>query len=334
LAAVLLLPAMLLAVSVGAAPIPPRAIVSSAAAGLGLPAQSVARWFGAGMDPTQSAILVGYRLPRVLVAALVGGVLALSGASYQGVFRNPLADPYLLGAAAGAGVGATVVIVYLPGAQFALPLAAFAGSLGGVLMAYTLGVGLTRGRSGSGTLLLAGVAVASFLTAVQTTIQQAHSESLARVYSWIMGQLGGTEFDQLGLVAPYLALAVAVLIGSAGRLDVLSVGDDEARALGAHPGRTRFVVLAAASLATACVVALSGLIGFVGLVVPHLVRRVAGGSYRVVLPMSLFCGASFLVLADLLARTVLAPTELPIGVVTAFLGAPFFAALLRVGDGS
>jgi iron complex transport system permease protein len=249
------------------------------------------------------------------------------------VFRNPLADPYLLGAAAGAGLGATLVIAYGHGALRAggVPAAAFVGALTGVLLAYGLGSVAGRGGGGSATLLLAGVAVTSFLAAAQTLVQQANAETLREVYSWILGQLGAGQWSDVVMVLPYAAVSSLVLLLSGRALDVLAVGDDEASTLGVRPGLVRLLVLLAASLGTAAAVAVSGLIGFVGLVVPHIVRRLVGGSYRVVLPVSLLGGGAFLVTADLVARTVLAPAELPIGVVTAFVGAPFFAALLRVG---
>ncbi|NUR83831.1 MAG: iron ABC transporter permease, partial [Nonomuraea sp.] len=257
-----------------------------------------------------------------------GGLLAMAGAGYQGVFRNPLADPYLLGAAAGAGLTTTVAIVLLPGVIASIPVAAFVGAVGGVFLAYTLGN--AAGRSGgTATLVLAGVAVTSFLTAIQTFIQQFKVEELQRIYSWILGDVGG-GWDQLLLVLPYAAVSSAVLLVHGRMLDVLSVGDEEAASLGVRAGRVRLTVLIAASLATAAAVAVSGLIGFVGVVVPHVVRRLAGGSYRIVLPLSLIGGAAFLVLADLIARTVIAPAELPIGVVTMFVGAPFFVGVLRM----
>jgi iron complex transport system permease protein len=281
-----------------------------------------------GLDPVEQGLLYEIRLPRVLVAAVAGGLLAVAGAGYQGVFRNPLADPYLLGAAAGAGLAATVTIVLLPALAGAVPVAAFAGAVGGVFLAYALGS--TTGRSGgTATLVLAGVAVTSFLTAIQTFIQQLRVEELQRVYAWIMGGVGG-GWDRFWLVLPYAAVSSVLLLLHGRMLDVLSVGDEEATSLGVPAARVRLAVLLAASLATAAAVAVSGLIGFVGIVVPHVVRRLAGGSYRVVLPLSLIGGAAFLVLADLLARTVLAPAELPIGVVTMFVGAPFFVAVLRM----
>jgi iron complex transport system permease protein len=326
----LLFAALLAGVSIGAVPLAPSEVLSSLLHRVGLPV-------GTPLPPTEAGVLLDLRLPRVLLAALVGGMLAIAGASYQGVFRNPLADPYLLGAAAGAGLAATLVIAYSPkgiGPIPTLPLAAFVGALAGVGMSYALGSVASRHGGGSATLLLAGVAVTAFLTAIQTVVQQANADSLRQVYSWILGQLGAGHWSEVRLVLPYMAASTAVLLLAGRAIDVLSVGDDEASTLGIRPRRVRLLVLLAASLGTASAVAVSGLIGFVGLVIPHVVRRLAGSSYRTVLPVSLLAGGAFLVLADLIARTVMAPAELPIGVITAFVGAPFFAALLRVGGGS
>ncbi|WP_285778394.1 iron ABC transporter permease [Microtetraspora sp. NBRC 13810] len=285
---------------------------------------------GSGLSPVEQSLLWELRLPRVLLAGIVGGLLALAGAGYQGVFRNPLADPYLLGAAAGAGLAVTLVVVVTGGsAGAAVPVAAFAGAVGGVLLAYALGSTAGRGAGGTATLVLAGVAVTSFLTAIQTFAQQLRVEELRRVYAWILGDVSG-GWDDVRLVLPYAVVATVVLLLHGRMLDVLSVGDDEAVSLGVRASRVRLAVLLAACLATAAAVAVSGLIAFVGIVVPHVVRRLAGGSYRVVLPLSLAGGAAFLVLADMVARTVLAPAELPIGVVTAFVGAPFFVLVLRM----
>jgi iron complex transport system permease protein len=320
----ILLASMLAGLLVGAAEIGPERVVLQLLDWL--PFVSV----DSGLTPVEQGLLFELRLPRVLLAAIVGGLLASAGAGYQGVFRNPLADPYLLGAAAGAGLAATVAIVFMKGDDQSLliPVAAFAGALGGVLLAYALGNVASRG-GGTATLVLAGVAVSSFLTAIQTFLQQLKVEELQRVYAWILGDVGG-GWAQITLVAPYAVVSVGIMLLHGRLLDVLSVGDDEAVSLGLNATRVRLVVLLAASLATAAAVAVSGLIGFVGIVVPHVVRRLAGGSYRIVLPLSLIGGAAFLVLADLIARTVLAPAELPIGVVTAFVGAPFFVAVLRV----
>jgi iron complex transport system permease protein len=284
-----------------------------------------------GLPAADAAILWQLRLPRVVLGALVGAMLALAGAAYQGVFRNPLADPYLLGAAGGAGLGATLAIAYGPDTSTwpvgLLPLAAFAGAVAGVAAAYALG------RSGGGrtatTLVLAGVAVASFLTAVQTYVQQREDDTLREVYGWILGRLSTAGWEEVVLILPYALVSAAVLVACRRLLDVLAVGDDEASSLGVRAARVRLVVVAAATLGTAAAVAVSGLIGFVGIIVPHTVRLVAGSSYRLVVPLCLLLGAAFMILADLVARTVMAPGELPIGVVTAFFGAPFFAVVLR-----
>ncbi|WP_049570843.1 FecCD family ABC transporter permease [Nonomuraea sp. SBT364] len=306
----------------GAADISPWQVVAQAADWL--PFVTVE----SGLTPVEQGLLYELRLPRVLVAAVVGGLLAIAGAGYQGVFRNPLADPYLLGAAAGAGLMTTVAIVLLPQLAAGIPVAAFAGAVGGVFLAYALGN--TAGRSGgTSTLVLAGVAVTSFLTAIQTFVQQFKVEELQRIYAWILGDVGG-GWEQFRLVLPYAVVSAVLLLLHGRMLDVLSVGDEEAVSLGVRAARVRFAVLLAGALATAAAVAVSGLIGFVGIVVPHVVRRLAGGSYRSVLPLSLIAGAAFLVLADLAARTVIAPAELPIGVVTMFVGAPFFVAVLRM----
>ncbi|WP_374220935.1 FecCD family ABC transporter permease [Saccharopolyspora sp. HNM0986] len=283
------------------------------------------------LSEREAAILWQLRVPRAVLGALVGAALAVSGAAFQGVFRNPLADPYLLGAAGGAGLAVTIVITLLPQAG-SVPgvaqAAAFAGALGGVAVTWL--VGRSAGNDAA-TLVLAGVAVGAFLTAGQTFVQQLRLESLQQVYLWILGRLSTTGWRDVLLVLPLLIVSGAVLCACARLLDVLGVGDEEAASLGVHPGRARALVLLAASLATAAAVSVAGLIGFVGLVVPHLVRLAAGGGNRVVVPLSLLFGGAFLVLADMLARTVLAPAELPIGVVTAFTGAPFFAVLLHRG---
>jgi iron complex transport system permease protein len=284
------------------------------------------------LSARHATIVWELRLPRVVLGGLVGAMLALAGAGYQGVFRNPLADPYLLGIAAGAGAGATFVFAYGPvhagGWIDPLPLAAFAGALAGVAATYLLSRSV-GGERDTVSLILAGVAVTAFFTAVQTFVQQREAESLRRLYSWLLGGLATTGWAQVRLILPYVVVAAAVLLLHRRLLDVLSVGDREAATLGVSVSRLRLTVVVAASLGTAAAVAVGGLIGFVGIIVPHTVRLLTGASYRSVLPLSLLFGAAFLILADLLARTLLAPAEIPIGVVTAFIGAPFFAWLLR-----
>ena len=283
------------------------------------------------LSSLESAIVWQLRLPRVVLAGLVGATLSMSGASYQGVFRNPLADPYLLGVAAGAGLGATLASVYFPSAMFgslqALPVAAFVGGLVAAVATYAVGRSAGRNRSAA-VLVLAGVAVASFLTAVQTFVQQQHSTTLVQVYSWILGSLNTVGWQQVLLILPYVAVSGIVLLSMRRLLDVMSLGDDEVVSLGVDSSRVRLVVVVAATLGTAAAVSVSGLIGFVGIIVPHAVRLAFGSSNRVVLPLSIVYGAAFLILADLAARTLAAPAEIPIGVITAFLGAPFFLAVL------
>jgi iron complex transport system permease protein len=317
--------AALLAVLVGPVRLAPGAVLLELAGRLPLVHTH------SGLSQQETAILWQLRLPRVALGGLVGAMLALAGAAYQGVFRNPLADPYLLGAAAGAGLGATLAIAYGPDTAGwpvdLLPVAAFAGAVTGVAAAYALG--RSGGARSTTTLILSGVAVAAFLTAVQTYVQQRESETLREVYGWILGRLTTAGWREVVLVAPYALASTVVILLHRRLLDVLAVGDDEARSLGVRAARVRLVVVAAATLATAAAVAVSGLIGFVGIIVPHTVRLLVGSSHRLLAPLSLVAGAAFLILADLVARTVMAPAELPIGVVTAFFGAPFFALVLR-----
>ncbi len=276
-------------------------------------------------------IIWNIRLPRVVLAGVVGSMLSLSGASYQGVFRNPLVDPYLLGAAAGAGLGATLVFAYGRTATSGwpvdpLPLAAFVGALAAVLVTYV--VGASFGGSGL-SLVLAGVAVAALGTAIQQYLLLRNSAVIKEVYSWISGRVSTATWDDVTLVMPYVLVSSAVLLVHRRQLDVLRVGDEEAMTLGSEVRRIRLVVVIAATLGTAAVVSVSGLIGFVGIMVPHLVRLVAGSSYRVVLPLSILVGASFLILADIPGRMIEHGGETPIGVVTALVGAPMFIFVLR-----
>ncbi len=281
------------------------------------------------LEAIDEAILWQVRAPRIVLAALVGGLLASAGSAYQGVVHNPLADPYLLGVAAGAGLGATLAIAYTgAGTGELLPLAAFAGAIVGVGGAYALGRS-AGGASSAGALILAGVAVAAFMTAAQTFVQQQHAETLRQVYAWLLGGFGSADWQEVALVVPYVAISSTIILAHRRVLDVLSLGDEEAGALGLNVRRARLTIVAAATAGTAAAVAVSGLIGFVGIIVPHTIRLLVSSSYRAIVPLSLLGGAGFLVLADLIARTALAPAELPIGVITAFFGAPFFAVVLR-----
>jgi len=314
--------AMLVGVSIGPADLPFSAVWRSLADHLPLV------HLRTGLTPLDSAIIWQVRLPRVVLGGIVGSMLAGSGAAYQGVFRNPLADPYLLGVAAGGGLGATLAIIFRPEVTSLLPIAAFVGAAAAVGLTYL--VGATVGHEASTmSILLAGIAVAALFTAVQTYLQQQHTPSLQAVYSWILGDLTLADWADVRLILPYVVLSGIILLSHRRMLDVLRVGEDEANSLGINAGRVRLVVVFAATLGTAAVVSVSGLIGFVGIIVPHAVRLTTNASYRVVVPLSMIGGAAFLISADILARTVQSPAEVPIGVVTAFVGGPFFLFVLR-----
>ncbi|NYJ00629.1 iron complex transport system permease protein [Nocardioides thalensis] len=282
-----------------------------------------------GLSEMQQAILWEIRLPRVVLAVLVGATLALAGTAYQGVFRNPLADPYLLGVSSGAGLGATLGIV-AGGAigPVGVPPLAFAGGVLGVAATYLLGTSV-GGRGGTVVIVLAGVAVSAFFNAVQNFIQQRYDDSLMAVYSWMLGRLSTDGWAEVVVALPYVVVSCAVILVHRRTLDVMAVGDVEAASLGVNPGRVRLVLILAATLGTAAAVSVSGLIGFVGIVVPHAVRLLFGAAHHTLLPLAMMYGAAFLVLADVVARSALQPAEVPIGVVTAVVGAPFFLVVLR-----
>ena len=280
-----------------------------------------------GLQDEEKILFLQLRLPRVFLAALVGAALATSGAVYQTVFRNPLADPYLLGAAAGAGLGATLALT--GGTQSfyaAIQLFAF---LGGVLAVAATFMISGRAFADPATLLLSGIAIGSFATAVQTYLQQRNSEVLRPVYSWILGQLTVADWDVVKWASIYILIALFILIRMSRLLDGLLLSDEEAFSLGISPNKVRIIAIGAATLATATAVSASGLIGFVGIVVPHLVRGLTKRATNRALFTVALSGAAFLVLADLGARTLLSPAELPIGVITAFVGAPFLLFVLR-----
>jgi iron complex transport system permease protein len=276
-------------------------------------------------------ILWKLRLPRIVLAAIVGSALAVAGATYQGLFRNPLADPSLIGATSGAGLGATVILVtgvptYFLGFSM-LPIAAFTGALGAVAAAYLVarraeGLPLT-------TLILAGVAVGSLATAVTSLLMIRSDPDLRPVLSWLLGGFISSQWKHSLLMLPYLIPSVLLVLSYGRILNVFQLDDEQARQLGVNVERAKILLISAATLATAAAVSFSGLIGFVGLVAPHVVRLVWGPDYRFLVPMAAIIGAGFLILADLVARTVVSPAELPVGVVTAFCGAPFLLYLLR-----
>lgn len=285
---------------------------------------------GVALTDRQESILFSIRLPRTVLGLLVGAALAMAGSAYQGVFRNSLADPYLLGISAGAGFGAVLAIGFGLEIGFgpvsSVTMAAFIGAL----VAVSASIVIARGSwSRPSTLLLAGIAMGSIFSAAQTFALQRLNESRAReVLSWVFGQLNTTGWSQVLLLAPHVLICAIILTLHGRHLDVLKVGDDEARTLGMNPSRARMVIIITACLLTASAVSVSGLISFVGLVIPHTVRILFGRGYRSLIPLSGLLGGAFLACVDIGARTVVAPAELPVGVITALLGAPIFAVIL------
>jgi iron complex transport system permease protein len=278
---------------------------------------------------TRSDIVWSLRAPRAVLAFLVGGSLGVAGAGLQALVRNPLADPFLLGLSGGAGLGAVVALALHLSGPWALPLAAFAGALSALALVYRMG--LVGGAAlDPRILLLGGVAVGAFAAAITTAIVSlADAAELRNAFLWLWGGLSAASWDTVLVLAVYAPLPLAVLFAAARPLDLLALGEEPARYLGADVERVKRRVYLAASLLTAAAVAVSGVIGFVGLVVPHIARLAWGHRHRALLPAAFIGGGALLVLADTLARTVVAPRELPVGVVTALIGVPIFALLLR-----
>jgi iron complex transport system permease protein len=330
-AALLLVCAMILSAGSGALPISPRATFAALATGV--------QGHASTLD-VAGAIVWNLRFPRVLMAALVGASLGTSGAAMQGLFRNPLADPYLLGVASGASFGATLALCLLgrlasafsesPFAPDAIsgfvPLFASLGAAGAVVATLALS---RAGGSRTASLLLAGVVVGSVLVSLSTYLMIRDADRLRAVLVWTLGNLSLSSWEDLGRASPYAAIGMVLLYTFARGLDALQLGEDTARSLGTSPRTIRLGVIVGTSLATAAAVAFVGIIGFVGLVAPHIMRRLGTPRHRVLLPASALGGAALLVVADLGARTVIRPAELPVGVVTTLLGGAFFLWLLR-----
>ena len=308
--------AMLLSVLVGSAPLS----LSDLLQALRTPEQTTSR-----------TILFSLRLPRTILIAMTGAALAGSGTAYQGLFRNPLADPYLIGVASGAGLGAVAAMSfrwpYTTGGLLAVPLAAFASGLLTVAVVYLLArVGRTLPAAN---LILAGVAVSSFATALTSYLMLRSTGELRRALAWLMGGSTLSGWQPVLAMLPYWLVGLGILLTLGHALNVLQFGDEQAQQLGLPVSRVRVLIIVAASLTTAAAVAFVGIIGFVGLIVPHILRLLTGPDYRSLLPLSLPGGAALLLVADVLARVLIAPQELPVGVVTSLAGAPFFLWLLR-----
>ena len=318
--------AAIFASSIGSVHIPFGTVVEIVAARLpwiDLPQDAPASW---------NTILWQLRLPRVAQAAVVGAALAMSGAAYQGLFKNPLADPYLVGVASGAGLGAVVVLLtgvpmYLAGSEHSAGGSVRRSGTGAVAVAYS--IARNSGGTPTTTLILAGVAIASLTAAVSSLLILRSDPELRPVLSWLMGSFISSEWKESAIVLAYAVPGMAVLLGFGRMLNVLQLSEDHAAMLGVPVEKVKLLLIGAATMVTAAAVSFSGLIGFVGLVAPHVVRLIWGPDYRFLLPMSAIVGATFLVLADLVARTIVSPGELPVGLVTAFCGAPFFLYLLR-----
>jgi len=316
LALLLLLATLLLSLAIGSVFIPAREL------------WNILR--GAG-EQTFTFIVWNIRLPRTVLIALAGAALGGSGAAYQGLFRNPLADPFLIGVASGAGLGAVIAMsIHWPYSFWglmAIPMAAFLAALLTVFLVYQLArVGRTVPTTN---LILAGVAFSSFATSLTSFLMLRSTGEVRRALGWLLGGISLTNWDAVLSLLPYLAVGLGVLLVSGHALNLMQFGDDQAQQLGLNVTRSRALLLAAASLTTAAAVAFAGIIGFIGLVVPHIVRLWFGADYRRVVPLSILGGASALLISDVIARVVLAPQEIPVGIVTALAGAPFFLWVLR-----
>ena len=312
----------LISLSLGPVDIPAEHVAAIVLSFVGLDVAEVGR--------TEQLVIEQIRLPRILVGAFVGMALAVAGATMQGLFRNPMADPGIIGVSAGGALGAVIAIATgLTGLFFlALPSFAFVGAVAATFLVY--GIAAVGGHFSMATLLLAGVAVNAFLGAVISAIiiLLPDNEALREILFWLAGGLDSRAWEHVHISAPLIVGATVVILLRARDLNLLMLGDDEAQALGVRVGVTRVVLLAAASLATGAAVAVSGTIAFVGLVTPHILRLVLGPDHRVLIPLSAIAGAVFVVVADTFARTIIQPAEFRVGVLTAFVGAPFFVLLL------
>lgn len=314
----LLAASVVLAVTIGPAGLAPADVLASIAAHLGLGEPT--------LSPLRDGIVWELRMPRVLTAAAVGAGLAICGVVMQALTRNPLADPYLLGLSSGASVGAVIVLVL--GMAVALPLAAFAGAL--AALAATLGLARAAGGLSPTTTVLAGLAVSAVFGAITSLVifWSATNDSYREILNWLLGSLSGADWAAVALAGGALLLVGVPLLATGRTLDAFAFGDTAASALGVHVPRTRALLLVATALLTGALVAVSGAIGFVGLILPHAVRLVVGSRHRALLPLSALAGAIFLVWVDTGARTLFDPRELPVGILTALVGGPVFAALM------
>ncbi|WP_390622197.1 FecCD family ABC transporter permease [Bacillus tuaregi] len=324
LAVVLLITAMLVAISIGTVSVPIFDIVKIIGAGLfGLSIEQV--------DPMYSNIVLNIRLPRVILAGLVGASLAIAGAAFQGLLRNPLADPYTLGVSSGASVGAVVTIFFnlsLPLiGKFTLPLFSIVCSFLTIFIVLLFSQRIDRSMKVE-TIILTGVIFSSFLSAFISLMIALTGEELRQIIGWLLGSVSMRGWDYIKIILPFFIIGSVLVLVNASELNALSFGEERAQHLGVNVQKRKLLILIAGSILTGAAVAVSGTIGFVGLVIPHLTRLLWGPDHRHLLPLSILTGSSFLILADLVARTIISPTELPIGVITSLIGAPVFAIIL------
>ncbi|MDY6906733.1 MAG: iron chelate uptake ABC transporter family permease subunit [Chloroflexota bacterium] len=323
-----LLVCLVFAAAFGAVPLSPLDIVKMTLNQVGV-AHFTVTW-----PDSAETILFHIRLPRVTAAAFVGAALAAAGVLFQGLLRNPMADPYIIGTSAGAAFGATLAMMLPVSLAFAgfglVPVAAFLGAMGAVLLVYN--VARVGGKTPIVSMLLAGFAVSAMLAAAMSlliTLSDRLQLRLHSVFSFLMGGIAVSDWSQLAVLVPLIIAGIVAARFFAFRLNAFSLGEEGAAYLGIEVERDKLLILGVGSLLTGAAVSMSGLIGFVGLMVPHAVRMVLGPDHRLLLPASALVGAGFLVLADLLARVVIAPEEMPVGIITALIGAPFFIYLLR-----
>jgi iron complex transport system permease protein len=305
-------------------------ILGLALGSVSIPPGDVARTLiGDGrVDQTARTIILEIRLPRVLLAVVVGAGLSLAGVVFQALLRNPLAEPYILGISSGGTVGAILAIGLATGASIiATPIASFAGSL--LVMALVYSIGHRRGQLDTNTLLLAGVMVGAFLNAAVLLMVAVFNQELRNAFLWLMGNLSSASMESIAIISPFLVAASAYLFLQGRRFNLIATGDETALQLGVDVAVVKRVSYLLASLITGLVVSVSGVIGFVGLIIPHICRMILGPDHRLLLPASFLVGGAFLVVADILSRVLLAPTEIPVGAITAAIGAPLFVYLLK-----
>ncbi|CAN7330565.1 FecCD family ABC transporter permease [Paenibacillus sp. LjRoot56] len=324
---ILLLLSIVVSLSIGSAQLPISHIVGILAKHL--------PWIGSHIEvnwPQSSEQIINkVRIPRLLLGILVGAVLSIAGAGFQGVLRNPLADPYSLGVSSGASVGAAFLIYfglqYAWFGQWSIPIVAFVTGL--ISLFLVLKLAMIDGKLKMETLILSGVVMQAFLGAIVSFLVAISDQTINEILFWLMGSLSMRGWSYTYMILPYLVIGIVILLSYARSLNLLALGERQAAHLGVHVERTKLIVLIASTLITAAAVSVAGVIGFVGLIVPHLVRLLVGPDYRLIIPLSAIGGGIYVLWADTLARTLLSPTEIPLGVVTAFLGAPFFAYLLH-----